>query len=181
MRVPMCFRSILLAGLFFCGVCSAGAGRLDLAVIQFSELVTQEQLDGALKPESLFDATNADRVIARDSVLRGAVVLFAQSFPSATNPMTFDNSTRIGNQRAEVSGNIAGGRIKASIALSEGVDAGLRRFSRKLYEGSGTLVPGAPRVLALRQIQSRTPSVKQGKTKMINREWTMAVVYQYKP
>lgn len=169
----------------FCLIAAASlssvlAGRLDIAVIQFPEEKSPEGLNGALSGESLFDLTNSDRTMTKESYLKGGYVLFAQSL-SVSPGAPFASVTRIKNERADVQGKLAGGSLDLSIEIMEGVKAGLRSFQNKLYSGSAALSPGAPQVLSIRRIRGKAPQVIKGQAKMERYDLTTAVIAQYTP
>lgn len=140
---------------------TAHAGQLDLAVVQFPEGKTAAELDAALAGVQLAKITNSNRTMTSESYLKGGYVLFAQSLPSDSR---FATATRIADFRADVEGRLFSGRAAVKITLSEGVDAGLRRFSSRTYVADAPLPPGPPRVLSLRKISSRTREGVKGQT-----------------
>ena len=149
--------------LFFFQTLSAFSAQLDLALLQFPEVKTVAELDAALVGVNLAEITNADRTVTSVSALKGGSVLFAQSMPSAP---ALHSSTRLGNFRGDVNGTLTDNRLQLEIRLSEGVDAGLRRFSSRTYSGSTTLAAGAPRVVSIRVITGKTNSVSKGKSEV---------------
>lgn len=156
------------------------AGRLDIAVIQFPETKTPEELNAALAGQSLFEITNSNRTMTKESYLKGGYVLFAQSL-NANRGATFSSVTRIKNERADVQGTLSASSLSVSIELMEGVKAGLRSFQNKLYSGSGALPSGAPYVLSIRTIRGKAPKVNKGIAKMDTFELTTATIAQYTP
>lgn len=156
------------------------AGRLDVAVVQFPEEKTTGELDAALASQNLFEITNSDRTMTKESYLKGGSVLFSQSLTVASGS-AFASVTRIKNQRADVQGKLAGGTLSLSIELIEGVKAGLRSFQNKLYSGSAPLPAGAPRVLSIRRIHGKAPKVVKGIAKMETYDLTTAIIAQYTP
>jgi hypothetical protein len=150
----------LAALVFLLQTFSAFAAQLDLAVVQFPEVKTTAELNAALAGLNLAEITNADRTITSIPYLQGGRVLFCQSAPSTAS---LNSSTRLGNSRAEVTGAFKNNSLQVEIRLSEGVDAGLRRFSNRLYSGSASLSTGSPRVLAVRTITGKTNSVSKEK------------------
>ena len=161
-------------------VATLAAGRLDVAVIQFPEEKAPAELESALAKTNLFEITNADRTRTTQTYLKGGSVLFAQRFPASPGS-GFSTVTRLKNASAEVAGRLAAGSVSVSISLMEGVRAGLRTFQKRVYSGAGALPPGAPRVLGVRQIRGRFPSVAKGQTKMESYHQTTVVVAQYAP
>jgi len=153
----------LVALVFLFQTFSAFATQLDLAVVQFPEVKTAAELNTALAGLNLAEITNADRTITSIPYLQGGRVLFCQSAPSTA---TLNSSTRLENSRAEVTGEYKNNSLHVEIRLSEGVDAGLRRFSSRLYSGSAPLSTGSPRVLAVRIITGKTNSVSKGKAEV---------------
>ncbi len=154
-----------LALLFLCfQTLAASALQLDLALIQFPEPKTAEQLNAALEGTRLADLANSDRTATTNPVLKGGTILLARSAPLSC----IDSSTRIGAIRADIQGTHRNGRLDLRITLAEGVQSGLRSFSSRTYQGSAPLPPGPPLVIALRTITSKTqtsvkgvPSVKE--------------------
>lgn len=138
---------------------AAFAAQLDLAVVQFPEVKTAAELNAALAGVSLAEITNADRTVTPVPYLQGARVLFAQSLPSTPQ---IRSSTRLGNARADVAGELKNNSLQIEIRLTEGVDAGLRRFTSRTHAGTAPLPAGAPRVIAMRIITGKTNSVTKG-------------------
>jgi hypothetical protein len=164
----------------FSTVASLVAGRLDVAIIQFSEEKTAAELESALAKVNLFEITNADRTRTTERYLKGGTVLFAQRFPVSPGS-NFQTTTRLKNASADVEGRLEVGRLSVSIALTEGIRAGLRSFQKKVYAGSGPLHPGPPKLLSVRQASGRFPRITKGQTKMESYHLTTIVVAQYSP
>jgi hypothetical protein len=154
------------------------AGRLDVAIIQFPEEKVSAELENALAKVNLSEMTNADRTRTTQPYLKGGYVLFAQRLPASPGS-SFWTATRLKNASAEVEGNLGADTISVSISLMEGVRAGLRTFQKKVYTGLGPLPPGSPRLLGVRQIHGRSPSIVKGQTKMESYHQTTVVVAQY--
>jgi hypothetical protein len=161
-------------------VATLAAGRLDVAVIQFPEEKAPAELENALAKVNLFELTNADRTRTTQSYLKGGSVLFAQRL-SVSPGSRFWTATRLKNASAEVEGRLEAGGVSVSISLMEGVRAGLRTFQKKVYVGSGPLPPGPPRLLAVRQLSGRFPSIVKGQAKMDSYHQTIVVVAQHAP
>lgn len=138
---------------------AAQAAQLDLAVVQFPEVKTAGELDAALAKADLAELTNSNRTMSAEPYLKGGYVVFAQTLPLSGN---FSSATRLSNSRADVQGQLAGGKISVKITLSEGVQAGLRRFSSRTYEANSPLEPGQPRVLSIRQISGKNTVAVRG-------------------
>lgn len=134
----------------------AFSAQLDLALVEYPEGKTVEALQTALAGVNLADITNADRTITSVSYLRGGNVLFARS-TSVTAPL--DSSTRLGNSRVDLTGSLQNNMLNVEIRLSEGIDAGLHRFSTRTYKGSALLSPGSPRVIGLRILKGKCNSM----------------------
>jgi hypothetical protein len=166
--------SLLLA---FTPVLSAGT--LDLAIIQINAVVEEAEINEALRGESLARASFGDRLQVKNSRFNGIPVLFSQTM-GITPGANFGNSTRVGVQRADVSGNTRNNVLTAEIAISEGMEGALRRFSRTVYQGRGALTTGDPKVFGIRQIDQRIPSTVKGRTRMTNTQTTVALLYQYR-
>jgi hypothetical protein len=153
----------LAALVFLFQTLSAFAAQLDLAVVQFPEVKTATELNAALAGVSLAEITNADRTVTSVRYLQGGKVLFSQSIPSTAS---LSSSTRLGNSRADVTGSLKNNSLEVEIRLSEGVDAGLRRFSSRSYAGSAALKAGAPQVVAIRTITGKTNSVSKDRSEV---------------
>ena len=154
---------------------AAFSGQLHLAVIQFPEAKTAAQLDEALKGVSLDGLTNSNRTMTKVSFLKGGYVIFSQSFPAAAR---FKSATRLSNNRADVEGSLANGKIGVSIVLSEGVAAGLRRFSQRTFHGSSNLKPGQPHVVGIRQITEKTRQVSRGDISIKQTDYCSVIIAQ---
>lgn len=154
---------------------AANASQLDLAVVQFPEVKTVAELEAALANVNLAEITNSDRTMTSESYLKGGYVVFAQSLPLSG---AFASSTRISNNRAEVQGRISGATIAVKIILSEGVEAGLRRFSSRTYEANSQLSPGQPRILSIRQVSGKSTIVTRGQSAQKETNFTSAIIGQ---
>jgi hypothetical protein len=104
--------------------------------------------------------------------LQNGSVLFAQSTDSAS----LTSSTRLDNLRADVSGSYKNGRLEIQISLSEGVDAGLRSFTKRTYQGAAELPPGSTRVIGLRQITSKKTAAEKGRIVIRESQSTTAII-----
>jgi len=154
---------------------SAHADQLNLAIVQFPEVKTVGELESALASVDLVEMTNSNRTMTSESYLKGGYVVFAQSLPVSAR---FASSTRISDNRADVQGQFSGSNIAVTITLSEGVDAGLRRYSSRTYEANAPLSPGQPRVLSLRQISGRTQIVTKGQAAVKDTNFCSAIIAQ---
>ncbi|MEI6280087.1 MAG: hypothetical protein WCQ16_12005 [Verrucomicrobiae bacterium] len=132
---------------------AANASQLDLAIVQFPEIKTAGELDAALAKVDLAEITNSNRVMTKEPYLKGGYVVFAQSLAATDR---FSSSTRLSNSRADVRGQLSRGKITVTITLSEGVAAGLRRYSSRTYEANSPLAPGQTRILSIRQISGKS-------------------------
>ena len=156
------------------------AGRLDVAIIQFPEEKASAELENALAKVNLSEMTNADRTRTSQPYLKGGYVLFAQRLPASPGS-SFWAATRLKNASAEVEGHLGAGSVSVSVSLMEGVKAGLRTFQKNVYTGSGALPQGSPRLLGIRQIRGRFPSIVKGQSKIESYHLTTVVVAQYTP
>ena len=57
---------------------AANASQLDLAIVQFPEPKTAGELDAALAKVDLAEITNSNRIMTKESYLKGGYVVFAQ-------------------------------------------------------------------------------------------------------
>ena len=171
---------LFLASLcLFTAVSKLQAGELIVAVLQFPTLVEEQDLRESLAGESLAGITETDRIDSKNRLLRGTPVIFSQRVQVSAGS-TFSNVTRIGTSHAEVSGKLDNG-ISVNIAIAEGVQGPLRRFSRSVYRGSGKLSRGNASLLSLRQVDTKQPTVVKGKSKIVTNQYTMALIYQFNP
>jgi len=164
--------------LLFLSSASMFAGQLDVAIIQFPEIKTAEELNAALAGVSLAEITNSDRTMTGESYLKGGYVIFAQSLPVSVG-QRFASGTRLKNSRADVSGSLGASDLSLSISLSEGVEAGLRRFSRRTYEASAPLSAGQPQVLRLQQVSGKTQSTIKGQATVKDVNFCSVIVAQF--
>lgn len=172
-------RIFLSLSLLVFTLASAFAGRLDIAIVQFPDPKTPEQLNAALAGTNLFEMTNSSRTMSKESDLKGGTVIFAQSLQTAGG--AFGSSTRLSNQRADVSGTLNGSAVSVKVEIIEGVKAGLRSFENKVYTGSGSLTGSSPQILSMRIIKGKAPSVVKGQAKVVTYELSTAVIAQYTP
>ncbi len=154
---------------------AANSAQLDLAIVQFPEGKTASELDAALAKVNLAGFTNSNRTMTSESYFKGGYVVFTQSFPLSDR---FASSTRLSNSRADVEGRIGGGRITVKITLSEGVAAGLRRYSSRAYEANAPLAPGQPRILSLRQVSGKTTLAIRGQASVSETNFLSVIIGQ---
>ena len=167
-------RKLIGLALLACSL-AANASQLDLAVVQFPEVKTAAELDVALAKVNLAGITNSDRTMTAEPYLKGGYVVFTQSLPLLDR---FASSTRLSNSRADVEGRISGGRIAVKINLSEGVVAGLRRYSNRIYEANAALTPGQPRILSIRQISGKSTIAIRGQATVSETNFCCVVIGQ---
>ena len=151
--------SRLLAFILFIPWISVSAAQLDVAVLQFPEPKTAEEINSALQGVNLAEITNADKTVTKITSLQGGQVLFAQSLPSAP---TLNSLCRLSNSQASMVGRFSDGVLSLKITLSEGVNSGLHHFTSRKFEGSASLPLGPARVIAIRNIQAKTKSFTKG-------------------
>lgn len=162
----------LLAIVLLFQAVAASAAEIDLALIQFPEPKTAEILNEALAKVDLAEITNSNRTITKERALQGGVVLFAQSLDSSS----LDSSTRLGDTRADVAGTYKNGRLNIQITISEGVDAGLRSFTKRSFQGLADLPSGATRVISLRKILRKIATAEKGRSEVRESESTTALI-----
>ena len=162
----------LFAAVFLFQAVAAFATEIDLALIQFPEPKTAEALNEALAKVNLAEITNSNRTMTKERALQNGSVLFAQS-TAASNLVS---STRLENLRADVSGSYKNGRLEVQITLSEGVDSGLRNFTKRTYKGAAELPPGSTRVISLRLITTKKTAAEKGRIEVRELETTTAII-----
>jgi hypothetical protein len=155
---------------------SAFAGRLDLAIIEFTGARNADELAQALSACDLTRMTDSDRTETKVPVLQGGWVVFTQSFGISSGH--FGNSTRLSNQRADVSGTLEGNHLSIEITTLEGVKIGIRKYRESHYSGDGSVAGGVPRILALKQVKSKTAN---SYGQVISKEFTSVLVARYTP
>ena len=165
------FKFVCLAVLAF-GL-AANAAQLDLAVVQFPEVKTAGELDAALANVDLAEITNSNRIMTKESYLKGGYVVFAQRVSFSDS---FSSATRLSNSRADVQGQLAGGKITVKITLSEGVQAGLRRYSSRTYEANSPIAPGQTRVLGIRQIAVKSTVAIRGQATVSETNYCSVII-----
>lgn len=171
---------VLSAVLGFLALLDASAGRLDIAVIQFPEEKTVEELNAAFAGVSLFGITNSNRTMTKEPYLKGGYVLFVQSLPASPGSV-LHTSTRLKDNRADVEGRLGSGSVSVTVTIMGGVKAGLRQFEKTIYSGQGPLPGGAPRVLSMRRVVGKAPKVLKGQARMESYNYSTVVVAQYTP
>jgi hypothetical protein len=162
----------LFAAVFLFHTLAAFAMEIDLALIQFPESKTSEALNESLAKVNLAEITNSNRTMTKERVLQGGAVLFTQRV--GISP--FASSTRLGDFRADVSGTYKNGRLDVEITISEGVDAGMRTFIKKIYQGSADMPLGTTRVLSLRSINKKKASAEKGRMEIRESETSTALI-----
>ena len=162
---------VFFAVLLFQAV-AAYASEIDLALIQFPEPKTTEALNEALAKVNLAEITNSNRTMTKERALQGGVVLFAQR----TDAANLHSSTRLGDVRADVSGSYINGRLDVLMTISEGVQAGLRSFAKRSYQGSAELPRGTARVISLRLIKRKSTVAEKGRSDVRESRTTTALI-----
>jgi hypothetical protein len=162
----------VFAAVFLFQAIAACASQIDLALIQFPEPKTAEALNEALAKVNLPQIANSNRTMTKERALQGGTVLFAQS----TDSQNLDSSTRLGDVRVDVSGYYKNGRLEVQITISEGVDAGLRSFTKRSFQGVAELPQGTTRVISLRQIKRKSTVVEKGRSEVRESENSTALI-----
>lgn len=172
---------ILLVALSTIVASQAIAGRLDLAIIQYTDGRNIDSVADALKKADLAQLADADKTQSKVGILQGGWVLFAQSIGVASESK-FANSTRIGNSRADVSGSLSKGSIAVTVQLTSGIKAGLRKFSEATYSGSGSIASGSCQILSLSKSKGQSLSLIKGlPAQTVDYNFTNLLVARYTP
>jgi hypothetical protein len=158
---------------------TAQAGRLDLAVMQFSDARDAAAMDQAVKEVDLMKVTDSDRTETIVPAIRGGWVLFTQSIGVGSG--AFANSTRLGNQRADVSGTLNGSNLSVRISILEGVKVGLRKHRENVYEANGSVAGGVPQIVGIRQSTGKTQTAIKGRATITSYNYTTIIVARYQP
>jgi hypothetical protein len=172
---PMLFRATFLA-LFF-QTFGLFAAQLDLAVVEFPEPKTVEQLAAALPKCQLSDLTNSDRTVTKNPDLESGYVLFSQSFPASPE---VQSTTRMKSSRVEVSSRLQNGMLQVQITLSEGNDSGLHLFTKRVYQGQAPFKPGSPQVISLRQFTAKSKIFSKNHSDFKETTSSIAILAQLK-
>jgi len=165
----------MAALVFLLQTLSALSAQLDVALVQFPEVKTTEELNTALEGVILSDMTNSNRLISQNANLKGGVVVFAQSLSPTSS---FETSTRLETSRVDLTGMLENNSLKVEIRLSEGVEGGLHRFVSRTFSGSAPFSAGTARVLSLRTIKGKTNSVSKGKSEVKESVTCYAIIAQ---
>lgn len=171
--------SAALAAVFLITL-NAHAGRLDLFVLQFPDARDVNEVSAALEGADLVKITNSDNTETKIPALRGGSVVFVQSIGVSGNGK-FGNSTRLSDERADVSGSLSGSNLSVEIAIEEGVNIGLRKFRRSVYAGSGSVAGGVPRIISVKQGKGRSQIAIKGDAKLTTYGYTTMLIAQYTP
>jgi hypothetical protein len=177
MRTPVLFAaavSLLLATF------SARAGQLTVAVMQFSDERNLTVVGQSLNAVDLAAITDSDRTETNEPGLRGGWVIFAQTLN--VNPGgRFAGSTRLANQRADVSGSLNGSQLDVRINILEGVKVGLRKHRENTYEASGSVAGGVPQLIGVRQSKGKTQTAIKGRSNIVSVNFTTIIAAKYTP
>lgn len=159
---------------------SARAGQLTIAVMQFSDDRDPAVISQSLASVNLAAITDSDRTETNETGLRGGWVLFAQTLN--VNPGGgFASSTRLGNQRADVTGSLNGTNLSVRINILEGVKVGLRKHRENTYEATGSVAGGVPQLVGVRQSKGKTQTAIKGRQSIVSVNFTTIVAASYKP
>jgi len=153
------------------------AAQLDLAVVEFPQTKTVEQLASALTKCHLADLTNSDRTVTKNPDLADGYVLFSQSIPAAPD---IQSSTRIKSTRVEVSSRLQNGMLQVQITLSEGKDSGLHLFTQRIFQGQARFQPGTPQVISLRKFTAKSKIFSKNRSDFKETTTTIAIFAQMK-
>jgi len=154
------------------------AGQLTIAVVQYTDARTPESLAAGFSGVNLSEVTNSDNVESKDMAIRGGRVLFAQT-SSISATASFANSSRLGSQRADVTGSLKAPSLKVQVVIQDGVDVGIRKFSRSVFSGSGALQGNSPTILGIRESTGKTQSAIKGKASVTSYSYTTLVLAQW--
>lgn len=169
----MLFRATFLV-LFF-QTLGMFAAQLHLAVVEFPEPKTTEQLASALVNCRLSDLTNSDRTVTKNPDLESGYVLFSQSYPSAPD---VQSSTRIKSSRVDVSSRLQNGMLQVQITLSEGKDSGLHLFTQRVFQGQAPFKPGSPQVISLRKLTTKSKIFSKNQSDFKENTSTIVILAQ---
>jgi hypothetical protein len=172
MRLPVLFAAALT---LLAALPSVHAGRLDIAVIQFSDKREPQLIIDGLREVNLAKITNSDRTETNVPGLRGGWVIFTQSLGVAPGG-SFSSSTRLGSQRADVSGSLKGDQLSVQIAIQEGVKVGLRKYRERSYSGSNSVAGGVPQLISITRSTNKTANLK-GRVTVTESSTIVAAIY----
>jgi hypothetical protein len=151
MRTTVLFTA--LASLFLAPM-AAHAGRLDIAVIQFTDKRDPAIIADGLRGVDLAKITDSDRTETKVAGLQSGWVVFSQSMSLSGG--SFATSTRLTNQRADVTGSLSGSKLSVQITILEGVKIGLRKYRQSSYAGSGSVAGGVPQLISVTRSTGKT-------------------------
>jgi len=168
--------SAALAALFLAPL-AAQAGRLDIAVIQFTDKRDPAIIAEGLRSVDLAKVTDSDRTETNVAGLRAGWVVFSQSM--AVSPgNSFSTSTRLTNQRADVTGSLNGSKLSVQITILEGVKIGLRKYRQSSYSGSGSVAGGGPQLISVTRSTGKTAN---SRGRISSYDFTTIIAASYTP
>lgn len=176
-------RTSVLLATFACLLASplsAYAGRLDIAILQFKDKRDTAAMADALHTVDLMKISDSDRTETTVPALRGGDVVFTQSIGVGSGGK-FANSTRLTNQRADVSGSLNGSTLSVQITILEGVKVGLRKYRQNTYSGSASVAGGVPQLISVRQVSGKTQTAIKGRAQIISYDYTSIIAACYTP
>ncbi len=177
MRTSVLFAA---AACLFASSLAAHAGRLDIAILQFSDKRDATAMAEALRTVDLLQISDSDRTETNVPALRGGNVVFTQSI-GISSGSKFASSTRLTNQRADVSGSLNGSNLSVEITILEGVKVGLRKYRQSTYSGSGSVAGGVPQLISVRQSAGKTQEAIKGRARIISYDFTSIIAARYTP
>jgi hypothetical protein len=151
--------SRLISFLFIFPLITVSASQLDVAVVQFPEPKSADEINTALSHVSLAEMTGSDKTVTNIPALQGGRVLFAQSLPSSA---VFQSRCRLSDIQGSMEGRYSNDFLSLKITLSEGFNAVLRRLTSHVFEGSGKLSIGQARVIGIRNIEVKKKTASKG-------------------
>ncbi len=172
MRTSVLFAAI--ASLFLAPM-AAQAGRLDIAVIQFTDKRDPDVIAEALHGVDLATITDSDRTETKVPGLSAGWVIFTQSL-NVSSGGSFSSSTRLTNQRADVAGSLSGTKLSVQVTILEGVKIGLRKYKQSSYSGTGSVAGGVPQLISVARSTGKTAN-SRGRVTSFDFTTIIAAVY----
>jgi len=155
----------------------ARAGRLDIAVIQFTDKRESATIAEALHGVDLAKITDSDRTETKVPGLSAGWVIFTQSL-NVSSGGKFASTTRLSDQRADVVGSLNGSNLSVQVTILEGVKIGLRKYKQNTYSGSGSVAGGVPQLVGVTRSTGKTAN---SRGRIISYDYTTIIAAVYRP
>jgi len=155
----------------------ARAGRLDVAVIQFTDKREPATIAEALHGVDLATITDSDRTETKVPGLVSGWVIFTQSL-NVPSGGKFASTTRLTDQRADITGSLNGTNLSVEVTILQGVKIGLRKHKQNTYSGAGSVAGGVPQLIGITRSTGKTAN---SRGRIISYDYTTIIAAVYRP